>query len=474
MYKQSLRETSRFDYKIYNKKGKKVPKYNRKDMNKMANYIDDELKLVRKIDRFMKENELSLLFDENDIERSIQQLDQLIDSYESIHVTLKRDLGDDEYATTLGKEYEDKIAFMTDWIRDAKLTIKRKKEKKISQLDNEKNELTMKGRNKLRAEEKYYCDRIKYELENMYLKGSHPGFIEDIEKNVNRAYELIQGYTEIFIRIEEEGKEFLEEFSNSHEFYSEKLNEYIKDAKNIIQNIKENNMMIAEDKRMSDEMAKFEREKRQKISMCLDVYESICERICNLELKCNIEIKDLTDNEILERKNELRMFDGYFNDLLDRILNLSKLNPNEINETENLLKDVNKRKNDLKDVIHTYKNDLKKEIHDRDLSDAKIKNASILEIKIPRFKGYNSSQDYYTFRAEFEKLVSPRIQKALLPEYLKNNYLEGHALQVVKELTDLDEIWDRLKTSFGDVMILMSNKMYDIEREVPLWKTPLW
>ena len=79
-------------------------------------------------------------------------------------------------------------------------------------------------------------------------------------------------------------------------------------------------------------------------------------------------------------------------------------------------------------------------------------------------------QDYYTFRAEFEKLVSPRIQKALLPEYIKNNYLEGHALQIVREFTDLDEIWGRLKTSFGDVMILISNKMYDIERGVPLWK----
>ena len=344
MFKRSLRETSRFDYKIYNKTGKKVAKYNRKEISNMANHIVDELKLVKKIDRFMIENELSLLFDVDDIEKSIHQWDQLIDSYESTHVTLKRDLGD-EYATTFGEDYDDKIEFMTGWIKGAKLAIKRIKEKKVWQLDNEKIELNRKVRDKLRDEEKYYCDRIKHELENMYEIGNHPVVIEDLEKSVNRAYELIQGYMEIFIRIEEEGKEFLEEFRDSHEIYSDKLNEYIKGTKKIIQNTKQNNMQIEEDKRMSDEKAKFEREKSQKISICLDVYESICERISILELKCNIEIKDLTDNEILEKKNELRTFDGNFNDLLDRILNLSKLNPNEIYETEKLLKEVNKRKN---------------------------------------------------------------------------------------------------------------------------------
>ena len=33
--------------------------------------------------------------------------------------------------------------------------------------------------------------------------------------------------------------------------------------------------------------------------------------------------------------------------------------------------------------------------------------------------------DIYTFQTEFEKLISPNIQKKLLPDYLKNNYLEG-------------------------------------------------
>ena len=80
--------------------------------------------------------------------------------------------------------------------------------------------------------------------------------------------------------------------------------------------------------------------------------------------------------------------------------------------------------------------------------------------------------DFYAFKAEFEKLVSPRVQGSvqdkLLPDYLKTNYLGGHALALVKEINDINQIWDRLKFSFGNVANLLSNKL--VENYVPLWK----
>ena len=106
---------------------------------------------------------------------------------------------------------------------------------------------------------------------------------------------------------------------------------------------------------------------------------------------------------------------------------------------------ISKRKEKLKTFIDSFKMSLEKEINDRDLSEDKIKNASILGIKLPKFKGYNSVMDFYTFKAEFEKLVAPRIQAKLLHEYLKNNYLEGQAFEIVKEIDDIDKIWGRLK-----------------------------
>ena len=112
---------------------------------------------------------------------------------------------------------------------------------------------------------------------------------------------------------------------------------------------------------------------------------------------------------------------------------------------------------------------LEKEIKDRDLSKEKIKNPSILGIKLPRFKGYGSVMDFYTFKVEFEKLVAPWVQAKLLPEYLKNNYLEGQAFEIVKEIDDIDKICGRLKQSFGNVVTL-STKLKEIESGVPLWQ----
>ena len=67
-------------------------------------------------------------------------------------------------------------------------------------------------------------------------------------------------------------------------------------------------------------------------------------------------------------------------------------------------------------------------------------------------------------------MISPRIQAKLLPDYLKNNYLEGQALEIVKEIDDIEKIWERLRVSFGNVAILLHDKLGEIEKGLPLWK----
>ena len=172
----------------------------------------------------------------------------------------------------------------------------------------------------------------------------------------------------------------------------------------------------------------------------------------------------------MREKSEYKVIDLGFNEILDRIVKLSKMNPNEYNETKDFLSTISDRKEKLKDSIEKFKISLENEISTRDLNEEKIKNASILGINLPKFKGYCSAMDFYTFKSEFEKLVAPRVHKRLLSEYLKNNYLEGQAFEVVKEIEDLDKIWERLKLSFGNVVTLLSNKLRDIDCGVPLWQ----
>ena len=50
------------------------------------------------------------------------------------------------------------------------------------------------------------------------------------------------------------------------------------------------------------------------------------------------------------------------------------------------------------------------------------------------------------------------------------NYLESVALALVKHENDISEIWKRLKTAYGDVKFLLSNKLSELSNLDKLWK----
>ena len=106
---------------------------------------------------------------------------------------------------------------------------------------------------------------------------------------------------------------------------------------------------------------------------------------------------------------------------------------------------------------------LSKEIKERELDKEKNFKASSLKINLPKFKGYDSLLDIYTFKDKFEKLNSATIPKRLMPEFLKNNYLEGSALESVKRLESIDEIWESLEKEFGDPRVMLMKKFAELE-----------
>ena len=103
-----------------------------------------------------------------------------------------------------------------------------------------------------------------------------------------------------------------------------------------------------------------------------------------------------------------------------------------------------------------------REVCTRDLSVEKIRNALGLRVEIPRFTGHDSELDIYTFREKFEKFVAPYIQRPLLPDTLKFNYLGTPAVNLVKELDNIDEIWERLTKFYGNARLLLYNKLGEL------------
>ena len=90
---------------------------------------------------------------------------------------------------------------------------------------------------------------------------------------------------------------------------------------------------------------------------------------------------------------------------------------------------------------------IKEECGRRELSKEESFKTSNLNIILQKFRGYESSADICTFRSEFEKVYSRSTPRRILPDVLKNNFLEDPALSLVKSLDNINEIWKRFNNN---------------------------
>ena len=162
MSERSRRVIQRFDYKVYNKTGKKVCKAASSELVIMGDLIEEELKISCKIKRVLNEFELELLYDIEDIEGGIKEFRDVIESYENVHVMLRRKLGG-EYGETY-EEYGSNMKKLNDWVRNAKVEIKRIKKEKVK----EQSEKSLnKEKEGLKAEVRLFSERMRREIQNM-------------------------------------------------------------------------------------------------------------------------------------------------------------------------------------------------------------------------------------------------------------------------------------------------------------------
>ena len=458
--RSSLRPQKLLDYKESSlQSGKRVYKGVRNVGNMSGPKIQDsEKKICMKIKRFLEENEISEFFDIDEIENSAGLLRELLETYEDVHIALESELGD-RYAESY-KDYDENVEKISKWLKESKAEVRRRK---AQVLDREKE--------KLRVEEEFFRSRIARDLESLDLEKSV--FVDDLERHTSVAKDLIRSYSDIFLKIKEHSLEFAKELQETYDEQIRELEKFVQERRKMITILKLEEKKFESDRRESDEQRKLEEKKIRDdeiVLVCKNIHENICERMKKLESKCKIKIESQTDVQIMELKKDFKSVDAEYSAILDKILKLAESNPSRYEETKNLPSAVSKRKDNLCVSIEKYKTGIDSEISKRDLTEEKIKNAATLGIKLPKFKGYNSTLDYYTFKSEFEKLVSKRISKDLLSDYLKLNYLEGQALQLVKEIDDLGKIWERLKSAYGNVSTLLTNKIEVLDKTTPLWK----
>ena len=185
------------------------------------------------------------------------------------------------------------------------------------------------------------------------------------------------------------------------------------------------------------------------------------------EFSCKVNLKD---EKVSDMKQDLKENLRKFDSLSSKIKELYTIIPawdldqiESINQIKEKFQELTFRKNEFSKFI-------KEEYNRRELHKEEIFKTVNLNIKLPKFKGYDSQIDIYTFQLEFEKIYLRSTPKRMLADVLKNNHLDDPALSLVKAEKDIDEIWQRLKSTYGDAKIMLHKKMTALQNTTPLFR----
>ena len=287
----------RFDYSVFNETGIKVPL---NPPSKVSNMEDDsaleqklmvgnleedlasEKRLRLKIKRYISENDVDPLFDISDLENAIRGMDDLVSSFEDVHVTLGRQLKEDQYADKF-PDFDKQISAVTEWIKRAKLAIRDKKKAifvaKVDPVAQLKTRLT--------TEEKFLFAKINEEI--AMFEEENSSFIDDIERNISSIEELSKSYSSLFIQIEELGPDFLETFGDHFKNQSLKMTDFIRVMRKSVQQKKVDEQASISKLKVQEEESKLLLEKNVKINTRKTLFDNVCERITLFQKKCSIE-----------------------------------------------------------------------------------------------------------------------------------------------------------------------------------------
>ena len=190
-------------------------------------------------------------------------------------------------------------------------------------------------------------------------------------------------------------------------------------------------------------------------------------KIVRLEKVFNLTSDEWTamdDADVEQRKKELPERGKDIQSLLPAIKELMDFSPGvDGGEKTVSLRELGFAK--MCSLRDKYEKDLEDQYKKRQIEQKKAFNKQKLNVKIPKFQGFDSVDDIYTFQSKFEKVHLNETPRHLLPDVLKNNFLLNPALAVVSDLDDIDKIWARLKESFGDAKLMLTkkvNKLNDI------------
>ena len=174
---------------------------------------------------------------------------------------------------------------------------------------------------------------------------------------------------------------------------------------------------------------------------------------------------DLTKEKVIRRKE---MKESYASDharikvLMDKLLDFTDV---VIDGKEKVINSQLDKLSKLNICKMDFEEKLRFDLENFDLTDEKLKLATQTKVNIGKFTGsFEKGMDFYTFQSKFQRAYA-KYPKSLLVEWLTNNHLEGKAKECIGTLNDIDEIWSRLRSNFGNTELLLDyqfKKLYQL------------
>ena len=285
--------------------------------------------------------------------------------------------------------------------------------------------------------------KVCSDIESVY--GQEASDLGYIDKNI-KVIHLIRGHIS-------EGKLRITDIKHENQ---EILNNKLKKE--------EHDKVIAEEEHFKQ--AKFEEKiKIDNLLSCAQNLEfEIKLRYDSLKVKCTSDLSKLSDYEILDFKKRSDNINSELRELLDKIsVFIQFILPCGVRGNQ-MFQNVVSIRESTSNETKMFLKLLQKTIEDRDISEKKLKNASVLNIQLKKFEGYKSETNIYSFRSDFKKLIEPHVQKTIQADVLKKNHLAGAAYNLVSGMDDINKIWEKLIDVYGDHQLLLQNKIDSLEK----------
>ena len=411
-----------------------------------------ELKSVDDINTFFDLNDLSDMSDEEEINGYIDELSALGKDYRDVHTDLSAGLDKAVYVAEypnhqeFRKNVNDKIANAKRLLRNVKLgKNKSKMNDKQQEFLSEKRFLTQRSKDfsdKIKTNVLRELDDVRHEIASLEI---HLADCQKLRFRVENVFDDPEPQANDILEIEQKVK-------NDISILQNRLSDFRKEFEDTRQ------------KSVDDENQR----QRESDEAALKEQEVVVEHIFKeIEIRCDSfiskvdkdSIQSLTPHQLMEAEKRLFDLDRDFGEILDKITSFIE----KFSGFADMTKIVTARRDGISKLKKEYFDDLKSEVTNRDLSEEKLKSALTLNLKIPKFSGYDSQLDIFSFKKEFAKHVEPYLSKIHWADTLKWKYLSGSALTLVQSMSDISAIWEKLESTYGDAQLLLQNKLSSLE-----------